>query len=237
MGRMVFQDQAPFPSSRLMPWQALTCAAFALAVWGAKLWIIARFATPTPLADEWDSHAIKLFVPYSESTLSLHDLLSPHNEHRTLPTRLVVLGLYAANGAWDPILEMIVNAAIHVALGVTILLAFARHLERGAFTALAVVAATLLAVPDAPENPLWGIDGHFYAVRLFGFVALDLIAWDSGSLARWSSGVAAAVLAFLALASGALVFLAGAAVVAAKAWLGGAPRRRGWAMAGVLLAC
>ena len=52
-------------------WMALTCAAFVLAVLGAKLWIIARFAGPTPTNDEWDAHALHLFVPYAESTLSL----------------------------------------------------------------------------------------------------------------------------------------------------------------------
>jgi len=46
------------------------CMAFALAVWGAKLWLLSRFANPTPFADEWNLHALGLFAPYADSTLS-----------------------------------------------------------------------------------------------------------------------------------------------------------------------
>jgi hypothetical protein len=50
-----------------------------------------------------------------DSALSAEHLLQPHNEHRIFTGRVVALALFAANGAWDPILETIVNAAIHVA--------------------------------------------------------------------------------------------------------------------------
>src|SRR5712672_685323 len=119
---------------RLLPqtttqWRALTCVAFVLVVLGAKLWIISRFGNPTPLNDEWDAQAAGLFIPYFDSTLSLQQLLAAHNEHRVLTTRLVSLLLLAANGLWDPILEMIVNATIHVALGIGILIVIGRHLD------------------------------------------------------------------------------------------------------------
>ena len=93
-------------------WRALICVAVVLAVLGAKLWIISRFGNPTPLNDEWDAQAVNLFIPYFDSTLSLQQLLAAHNEHRVVTTRVVSLLLMAANGLWDPILEMIVNAGI-----------------------------------------------------------------------------------------------------------------------------
>ncbi len=162
-------------SPPLATWRGnmLICGAFVLAVLGAKLWIIARFAGPTPLNDEWDVHALGLFAPLMDSALSLRDLLAPHNEHRILTTRLVALGVLAANGSWDPIAEMIVNAAIHVALGVCILAILGRRLGSAAFAVLVVATAVLLSVPNASETPTWGIETHFYAVLLFGFATVQ----------------------------------------------------------------
>jgi hypothetical protein len=203
---MIFQ---PETRSRLLPqstspWKALTCIAFALAVWGAKLWIISRFGNPTPLADEWDVHAVNIFVPYCDSTLSLQQLLAPHNEHRIVTTRAVALLLFVANGAWDPILEMIVNATIHVGFGVCILAILGRDIDRAAFAALAAISLALLAVPNAVENPVWGMETHFYGVLLFGFIAINLLAREPGARrawgGRWEWAIAGALLAGFVLA-------------------------------------
>jgi hypothetical protein len=236
---MIPQASARIPKSTAATWQwkAAMCGAFALAVWGAKLWIIAQFATPTPVNDEWDVHALGLFAPYVDSTLSFGQLLAPHNEHRTLTTRVLALLLFVADGAWDPILEMILNAAIHVALGVGILLVLGDRLGRGAFAALALTTAVALAAPNASENPVWGLETHFYCVLLFGFIAIVLIAGGSGSLVRVGAGIVAATLSFLSLASGALVFLACATLVVANRCLGVERGWRPWATAGALLAC
>ena len=236
---MTFQAPGRGPNSTTATWQwkALICGAFALAVWGAKLWIIARFASATPLNDEWDAQAVNLFVPYMESTLSAAQLLGAHNEHRIFTGRVIALALFAANGAWDPILETIVNAAIHVALGICILLTLGSRLGRGGFAALALVTALLLAVPNASENPVWGLETHFYCVLLFGFIAIALLCGDTASPVRYGAGLAAATLSFLSLASGALVFLACAVIIAAKRYLGTETGWRPWAMAAALLAC
>ena len=235
---MTFQAPGRGPGSTAATWQwkALICGAFALAVWGAKLWIIARFASATPLNDEWDVDAVNLFVPYMDSTLSAAQLLGAHNEHRVFTGRVIALALFAANGAWDPILETIVNAAIHVAFGLCILLVLGGRLGRGGFAALALVAAPLLAVPNASENPVWGLETHFYCVLLFGFGAIALLCRDAGSPIRYGAGLVAATLSFLSLASGALVFRASAGVIVAKRCLGAETGWRPWAMAAALLA-
>jgi len=227
----------PVPSLTTARWKVLVCCAFALAVWGAKLWIISRFANATPVNDEWDAQALNLFVPYRDSTLSLGALLAPHNEHRIFMTRALSLALFAANGAWDPILEMIANAALHTALGVCVLVMLGRQLGRLGFGALALVAAVLVAVPNASENPVWGLETHFYAVLLFGLIAIDLMGRGPNSLTRWGAGVLAATLAFLSLASGALVFPAGATIIAARRCLRVDTGWRPWALVAALLAC
>ena len=218
-------------------WKAAICAAMAVAALGAKLWIISRYANPTPLNDEWDLQAANLFVPWRDSTLSLQQLFAAANEHRMFTTRIISLLLIAANGLWDPLLEMIVNAVIHVAFGVCILWIFGRTLDRPAFSALALITLGLVAVPNAIENPVWGLETHFYCLLLFGLLAINALARESaGSFARRTVGIAAATLSFLSLASGALVFLVGAAVVAAKRWLGVEKGRGEWTFAALLLA-
>jgi hypothetical protein len=235
---MAFEFGGRSPATPLTTAQkALICGAFALAVWGAKLWIIGRFGGQTPLSDEWDVHAVNLFAPWMDSTLSLEGLLAAQNEHRIYTTRAVALLLFAINEAWDPILEMIANAALHVTLGVWILVVLGGQFGRAGFGALALVTAVLLATPNASENPVWGLETHFYAVLLFGCIALDLLCRGPGSLARRTAGVVAATLAFLSLASGAMVFLAGAVIIGAKHCLRVESGWRGWTTAAALLAC
>jgi hypothetical protein len=78
-------------------------------IFGAKLWLISAFGSPTPFSDQWDVEAAWLFKPYVEGTLRIGDLLSPHNEHRPFWSRLFDLALLELNGRWDPIIEMTSN--------------------------------------------------------------------------------------------------------------------------------
>ena len=230
-------NRFPPPLRATSHWKASICAAFALAVLGAKLWIISRYANPTPLVDDWDAQAADLFVPYYDSTLSIGQLFAAHNEHRLFAPRVVWLVLLIANGAWDPILQMIVNAAIHVGFGVCVLAILGKDLDRLEFAVLAAATLALVGVPNAIENPVWCVETNYYCLLLFGFVAITLLARESASSARRAFGIAAATLSFLSLASGAFVFLACAAVVATKRWLGVERGRYEWAFAALLLAC
>lgn len=227
----------PTQIKRAHRWRSLLYLSFVLAAFGAKLWIIARYGNATPFWDDWDAQAVNLFIPYYDSTLSIQNFLTPANEHRLLPTRLLSVALISANGLWDPILQMIVNAAIHVALGVGILMVFNKHLDRLAFAGLAILTVMLVAVPNATENLLVELQTHFYCVLLFGCIAIFLIAGKSGFSALGILGIAAAALSFLSLASGALVFLACGGVVITKRVLRVESGWRPWALAAVLFAC
>ena len=140
-------NRFPPPLRATSHWKASICAAFALAVLGAKLWIISRYGNSTPLVDDWDAQAADLFVPYYDSTLSIGQLFAAHNEHRLFTPRVVWLLLLIANGAWDPTLQMIVNAAIHVGFGVCVLAILGKDLDRLQFAVLAAVTLALVGVP------------------------------------------------------------------------------------------
>src|ERR1700694_1913676 len=146
------------PPASARRWTILPGCALVLLALGVKLWIIRHYATQALIVDDWDALAAFLLAPFADSTLTLSQLFAAHNEHRIFTTRVISLLLFVANGGWDPLLQMIVNAAIHVALGVAMLVVLGAQRGRAAVASLALVIAILLATPNATENPVWGIE-------------------------------------------------------------------------------
>jgi hypothetical protein len=207
-----------------------------LAAIGAKFWIIGRYANATPFWDQWDGEAAAVYVPFFDSTLRFADLLEPHNEHRLLVSRLLGLALTAANGLWDPIIQMMANALIHVGFGLAVIARFHRSLDDDAFAGLAIGLLLILAPPFAAESALLGFQTHFYAFLLLGFVAVTAIASRPAFSPGWLAGAAVAFAAFFTLACGALVSLAGALVLLARLALRVTGGYREWLGAALLLA-
>lgn len=212
----------------------LLCAAMILAAFGAKLWVIAHYSNPTPYWDEWDEAAAS-YVPYFDSTLTLKDLLAPHNEHRLMTSRVATLLLITANGLWDPVLQMIFNAAVHVGVGVLVLKLLGRHLDTFGYAAVAVLLTIMIAVPYDWENVLMGMETQFYCVILFSLLAMYLIARSGDLSAASILGLIAAALAFFSVVSGALAFLACLAVVVSYRLLGLVKGWQPWVLAALLL--
>lgn len=187
-------------------------AAFGLALFGIKLWLIGNYANATPFWDQWDSEAAFLYQPYLEGKLGWTDLFAPHNEHRIFTMRLLALALLEANGTWNPILQMVVNAALHVfalMLGILLLLpAFGSS----RLPVVLAFALFLFGVPYAWENTLSGFQAQFYLVLLFSIVCLWLAVLAEPLSFRWWCGVACAVLAYLSLASGVFALAAAAGI-------------------------
>jgi hypothetical protein len=156
-------------------WRLLLLTSFALAAFGANLWIIGTFGNSTPYWDEWAALGAQLYIPYADSNLSLHDLVAPQNEHHIFTARILSLALTAVNGLWDPILQMIVNSALHVALGVFVLMTFGWQLGRSAFAGLTLITLGVIAVPIASDTLLLGMNTIFYCVLLFGCIAIWLL--------------------------------------------------------------
>jgi hypothetical protein len=187
---------------------------FGAVVLAFKFALIAHYGNATPYWDQWDAEAASLYRPWLEGTLRLQDLVAPHNEHRILTTRLLALVLLEAGGrVWNPILQMQVNAVLHV-LALSVLLVFlGRPLPLGYRAALFAFAAALYCIPFGWENTLGGFQAQFYFLLLFSFLFLwAMSAYRTGS-ALWWIGVACGVLSWLSLASGAMTPLAGAGVL------------------------
>lgn len=190
----------------VLPWYPL--AGMALTILGAKLLLIAAFASPTPFWDQWDAEAAYLYKPHVEHTLTIKALLSPHNEHRILWSRLLSLLLLELNGRWDPILQMVVNAGLHVMALFLLVKALGRGLGEAGLWILALTTALLFAIPFGWENTLAGFQSQFYLLVIMAVAALDVGADAKGLSTRWCLAVALGLASYFAMASGALTLIA-----------------------------
>jgi len=177
----------------------------ALTVLAVRLILLGYYGSVVPFWDQWDAEAAGLFKPYIEGNLPLSNLIAPHNEHRILTTRLLALGLFELRGAWDPILEMIVNTIIFSGFAGWFSWLIGRGLPIMERWALTVFCAALFAVPLGWQNLLQGFQVQFYFLLIFSTLALCGFANAIGLSLRWWGSGLAAVAAFFSLASGALV--------------------------------
>ncbi len=211
----------PAPASTHQPWHpslssdrlhtALLLLALFLLVTGARLWLVQNYSTSLPYADQWDGEAAAVLKPWAEGNLPPRNFLLPHNEHRIVLTRALLLGLFAGNGQWDPQLEMAVNAALCGAFAALMSGALIRVFG-ARWRWLAVAAVAVYATPPFGwENTLGGFQSQNYFLVIFSLAAVwGLALYKTGSFPWWL-GLAGVALACLSMGSG---FLAAAAVLA-----------------------
>ncbi|MBL9214662.1 MAG: hypothetical protein JNG83_04220 [Opitutaceae bacterium] len=172
----------------------------------AQLLLVAGAGTDIPFYDQWNVEGQWLYPRWREGQLTPLDLLAAHNEHRIFWTHLLNLGLFAANGQWDPLVQQASGALLHGL--VAGLLAWLMGREWGAMGRWLTAAGVALAfLPLAGwHNALWGFQSQVYFVLLFALLAIG--GWDGGRTRSRLVGLAAAGAALLAMGAGALVPLA-----------------------------
>jgi hypothetical protein len=196
-------------------------AAFFFLVLGSKLLLISHYGVAIPFWDQWDAEALNLYQPYLEGTLAFSDLLAPHNEHRLFTARLFLLALLELNGRiWDPILQMQVNAVLHLIVLLMILRFLGKGLTDSSRYFLSLFAAIVYLVPFGWENSLMGIQSLFYLLLLFSLLCLWLTVMHPAFGMRWWLGMLSGLVACLTLASGVVALLAGVVVLLLRRLLG-----------------
>lgn len=190
-------------ASRLAGWWAP--AAVFLLVGGAQLWLVARAGTDLPFQDQWDAEGRLLYPAWIDGTLRATDLLRAHNEHRIVWTHLLNLALFAFNGQWDPLVQLVVGAGLRAAVAAGLVWTIAGKL--GAGTRVVVAAGVTLAfLPHlAWHNALWGFQSQVYFVLLFSIAALALLGGGERTRGRLIVGMLAGGAALLAMGAGAFV--------------------------------
>ncbi len=196
--------------------------AAAFLAFGFRLTMVRAYGTDVPLMDEWDALGGAIFVPRSLGLLHAANFLAAQNEHRIVLSRLIGYSLAVANGQWDPLLEMTVNAAIHAGLCAALLI-FARRFLRGIrFAAVALLTVPLFAGSFDWENTLQGIQSQFYLLEWGAFGMFLLCAPAEPLSRRWCLGLLVGVLSLGTMSTG---FFAAAALLVLMAVRAGLERR------------
>ena len=180
----------------------------------AKLFIITRYGNHTPWGDQWWAEAQLLFRPWLLGELRLDTLFSSHNEHRIFTSRVLSLLLFELNGRmWNPILQMQVNALLHVlSLGVFVFLS-TRILSFNSTLLFLIFTVTLNAFPFGFANTLFGFQSSVYLLLLFGFIFLWCMSAYASYSTAWWLGIISGGLCVLSFASGAVAIIAGLLVL------------------------
>jgi len=182
----------------------LLFGSFASILFGVQLWLISSNGNATPFWDQWDAEANGLYRPYLNHTLTFRQLLQPHNEHRIFTTRLLALVLLKVNHSWNPMLQMIVNAGLHVLAILAAIYFIIRVIGQNSLVPMLAFSLVLFGLPYGWENTLAGFQSQFYFVLLFSFTGLWLLLCHEPISIGWWFGIVLAVLAFFSLASGVL---------------------------------
>jgi len=214
-------------------WLLLPACLF-LFVLGMRWGIADRYGMALPNWDQWDAEEVHLLVPWYQGHLTWAELAFPHNEHRVVVTKLVNLGLTAANGQWDQRVEIAANSLVPALLAAGLFCAGRRHLGPGWQAPLFCLLALLYALPLAWENFLNGFHSAQQFLVAFSFLAIALLPFHRPSSPQWWLGAISLALAMGSLASGFLTALV-VAPLAAIRWRTGGPNAR--AAAPTLLVC
>lgn len=190
----------------------LLLIAVGLILFGLKLMVIRYFGNPTPFWDQWDAEAAGLYKPFLDKTLSLGDLFKAHNEHRISTTRIISLLMLEVNGIWNPILQMIINAIMHVTSILLLVVTAVKAIRRKNLIALLIFSLVFFSIPYGWENTLAGFQSSFYLVILFSILSLWLTITSSVFSRKWWTGLSCGFLAFFSLASGVFTMISIAAI-------------------------
>jgi hypothetical protein len=186
--------------------------ACALAVIGAKCWMIDHYGSPTPFWDQWDAEGAFLYPRFLSGTLHFSDLIAPHNEHRILATRLWSLLLVELGGYWDPILQMVANTLILGAIVVPFIAVFRPILDHASWIAFALFSMVIFSLPFGWENTLAGFNSQWYFLLLFSIAGLVIIIDAAAFTPRWWLAALLLIVSYFCMAGGALTVAAAFAV-------------------------
>lgn len=223
-------------ASHAVAWnRVFAIASMVLVVLGIKLIFIQAFGSAVPYWDQWDAEADHLYKDYLNSNLSWATLISPHNEHRILATRILSLALFELDGGWDPILQMVANAALHVGVIVLLVTTFQRVLQWANFLPFILFSILVFALPLGWVNLLFGFQSPFYFLLMFSLLALRGLVTSTALSLRWWLSLLCSVAAYFSLASGALTAAAALAVLILQMLLGIRKGTKEYIAAGLLL--
>jgi hypothetical protein len=183
-----------------------------------KLCVVDFVWPVAPVWDEWDAEAAGLYRLYENGSLDIAYLISGHNEHRIMTTRLVHLFSYWLNGFWSPLANIFISAVLHSGWVVGFFILLYRN-DRGNWLFHMLFCFLVFGLPISLVNLLIGFQIQFYLNITFGSLAAwEIAVWmtaDGRGKSRFPYiGFGYAILAALSLSGGVFISLAGAVGIA-----------------------
>jgi hypothetical protein len=186
---------------------------------------VARYKLGMPYWDGWE--LIPDIQKMLAHQLTLAELWRPHNEHRLLLPRLILLGLARLTG-WADGPEVAVNLGLAAATGLALFTQWrstAARLGWAWLNWLVPLISLLVFALTQWENWVWGWQMVYYLHTAAAVAALLLLAnWD-GRWPRWLGAAALGLAATFSLGMGLLVWPIGLLMLL----LGARRPRHGWA--------
>lgn len=184
-----------------------------VAILGAKWSLIHRFGSDVPYMDQWDAEAATMVIAHADGKPAAECILAFHNQHRPVLTKLLNYELIQLDGQWSPLLQMTVNALVHVA-AIGFFLSFAkRTFAPSVFAGLCAFFLLLFTAAYAWENTLQGFQSQFYFLIGSAFLAISLMFSSEPLKTRWWLGALCGVVGLGSMGSSILAFVACGAVL------------------------
>ncbi|MBE2213871.1 MAG: hypothetical protein IAE82_08370 [Opitutaceae bacterium] len=200
-----------------------------LLVAAAQLWFVARLGNDIPHWDQWGSEGRDLYPKWHDGCLKFSDLFRPHSEHRIAFTRALNLGLFIANQAWDPLVQLLVGVGLRALAATCVARLLITGIPRAHQWLLSAATAVIFLPLLAWENVLWGFQSQVtFSIILVtsGFALIahappdgwrHAVGWLLTGLSSLAMG--AGLTAFPALLFWLLLRLRGADRPARRTWL------------------
>jgi hypothetical protein len=183
----------------------------ALAILGARLYFIDKFASPVPF---WDDYALgqTIFLPWIKGTFKWCDLFAFHNMHIIFFTRLSALLLFIFNDyQWDVLLGMSVNALIATLNCMLLILMVKKWMNPVNQNFVLLIVTLLWITPNSwgyLGNILWNIQSCWYFLIFFSLVAMWGTLFHANFSIKWWLGIGCGFFAFLSNSGGITILLA-----------------------------
>lgn len=219
--------------TRLLQWCHPQHPVFLLAIllvpmMAVRAYLVLRFGSSSPFWDQWDAELDNLLLPYLRGELHFSQFFAAHNEHRILFTRLVSLGLFAANGnQFDAKVEMLFNIVPYAAALGTMAWVGMRTLVPAARPFLILGIFALASAPFGWENLIAGFQNQFFILALLSLITIWLASADVLDRRRLPAILICSVLALFTMASGIFAAAAAAGLVVYRLLAADIDRRRG----------
>jgi hypothetical protein len=132
--------------------------------------LISAWGSPVPFWDQWDVEGA-LYRGWLTDTLSWHDMIAPHNEHRIALTKLADLALFIVYGGWNPWAQLLLNAVLHAGTAAIVAAMFWHALLPRPRVIFVAGLAVLFTTTAGWQNALWGFQSQVYFTNLFAVIA------------------------------------------------------------------